>query len=849
MIPIELAALIAALSFVVGVPVGIALTRWAEAPTRAGRRDDLSAALAERNIPFFIDRRRPTAHHPLVELLRSLVRLPAESMSVESVRLALKTGLLGIGDEAGDALENFILAHGIAGFDLWTGGDWSPVAAAERIGPLDRRLPAPSEAESERLDRVNATRRDLLGRLGDWLTLARSAGRTDGRTWALRLARLLQETLSVPEQLARWADQAAEDGDLDAAEEHRQIWRDTTAFLDDLANALGDQPMDIRELTAVLEAGLSQFTLGLAPPMLDQVLVGAIERSRHPDIKAAVILGFNDGAFPSSGREGTILNDEDRVFLADRGRPVGTPRRQRVLEERLLAYVALTRASQSLVVTYPIADTQGQALRVSPYVEDLRAACPGLCESPVDDPARTRLMWPLMSSADLAAALTLEFQSRPALADDDPPTRARWNALYEAARTSDELRPPLARALAALGESNEARLSGESAARLNPGALEASVSRLESFAACPFRHFAEYGLGLKERQQAELKPVDVGKLHHAILEDFIDRVIEHGRPLGQMDDPEVLGQLQESCVRVGIRPPLAGGLSIARDAYQARRSREDLAKVVRAQRDVTALGGFRPRATEVPFGFNRPGSLPALEIDTPAGRRVRLRGYIDRVDLAELADEMLGIAVDYKRYARGKKLDLSQVYHGLSLQLLGYLLVLAQHGQSLTGRRVRPIGAFYVGLVPLYQNLEHPDDYDQTRHSPLGAHRPRGVLDLGRIGALETGYEGGASAGFNVRTKAGKILNVDRSDASDSQDFDALLEHTRYKLGALADEILDGNVAVSPYRLGDFSPCGWCPFRSVCRFEFGQPGLRFIAGLKRTQVFTLLTRGDRGEAS
>jgi len=68
-----------------------------------------------------------------------------------------------------------------------------------------------------------------------------------------------------------------------------------------------------------------------------------------------------------------------------------------------------------------------------------------------------------------------------------------------------------------------------------------------------------------------------------------------------------------------------------------------------------------------------------------------------------------------------------------------------------------------------------------------------------------------------------------------------LLEHTRCKLGSLADEILDGKVAVSPYRLGTFSPCSWCPFRSVCRYEFGQSGLRFLPSLKRSDVFARLT--------
>ncbi|MCH7814203.1 MAG: PD-(D/E)XK nuclease family protein, partial [Planctomycetes bacterium] len=514
--------------------------------------DLLSAALAERNIPFFIDRRRPTAHHPLVELLRALVTLAADSMSPDSVRLLLKTGLLGVADDAADELENFILAHAVAGFHVWTAGDWRPDVSDARVTRLDQTPAEPSPAQQALADRVNATRTALLDRIGDWLQFARTAGRTDGRTWAKQLAATLTTKLGVGQELARWAEQAEQDGDLDAAEEHRQIWRDTTALLDDLADALADEPLTIGDLASVLEAGLSQFSLGLAPPMLDQVLVGAVQRSRHPNVRAAVVLGFNDGAFPAGGSEDSVLTDDDRGFLADRGVTVGTPRRRQVLDERLLTYVALTRAGQYLLITHPRADAKGEPLRVSPFADDVRAACPSLCERTLGDPTQTRDPWPLMTSNDLAGALALEFQSRPDLVEDDRTVRADWNALYERARGDEQLRRSLAPALSALGHVNDARLSAESAQRLTPGTLQASVSRLESFAACPFRHFAEYSLRLKPRRLAKLEPVDVGTLHHTILEDFIGRLVERGQPLGQLDDAAVLEHLQSSCDRVGI---------------------------------------------------------------------------------------------------------------------------------------------------------------------------------------------------------------------------------------------------------------------------------------------------------
>ena len=76
---------------------------------------------------------------------------------------------------------------------------------------------------------------------------------------------------------------------------------------------------------------------------------------------------------------------------------------------------------ECVVVTYPTADEAGRPLRVSPFADDLRAAYPQLAVHAIEAPIRSRQMWSLMSSDDLAAGLALEFRSRPALPDDETP--------------------------------------------------------------------------------------------------------------------------------------------------------------------------------------------------------------------------------------------------------------------------------------------------------------------------------------------------------------------------------------------------------------------------------------------
>jgi ATP-dependent helicase/nuclease subunit B len=595
-------------------------------------------------------------------------------------------------------------------------------------------------------------------------------------------------------------------------------------------------PLTASDALQIVEAGLAELTLGLVPPTVDQVLVGSIERSRHPDIQAAIVLGFNDGIFPSTPPEDTILNDEQRTFLEDVGVRVGTTRRQRVLDERMLAYVALTRASGELLITCAASDESGRALRPSPYIADLREALPALAEKHIDDPVRSGATFAIRTVDDLAASLTLEMGRRVAGEKVATDRRQRFNDLYHVSRSAQRTRDAVRKAMGALVFINRAGIGPETVNALITGPYTASVSELESFAACPFQRFSRWGLKLKPRRVAELQPMDIGTVHHAILEAYLNECLESGERFAEIADADVLSRLERCAERVGMGLGRAGEVSSARDAYILARSAQDLSRVVRGQRALAARGRFGPKAAEREYGFAQEGSLPALEVTTPMGRRVFLRGVIDRVDLAEVGDELLGVVIDYKR-TRDKRLNLANVYHGLSLQLLGYLLALAEQGETPGGRPIVPVGAFYVSLLRKYRAVAHPDEAgdvdDDSGESP-----PRGLFDATRTELLESDApETGWTKTYKVyRKKDGSLGHVDKIDAATSGQFKALLAHTRKRLGELADGVLDGNIEVAPYRLNDFSPCQWCDMRPVCRFEFADGDLRHLPSMKRSQV-------------
>jgi ATP-dependent helicase/nuclease subunit B len=808
--------------------------------------DLLSAALSARHVPFFLDQRRGLAHHPLVEFVRAALALAGNPYALEPIRLLLKTGLLDLPDDAADELENYLLAHGIAGETAWTGADWA-------FQNQRRGRPEPSDAQVAHLARVNAARQRVRSALNDFITAPATA--PAGKAWSDRLKALLAK-IDAAGRLERWAVECEARGDAEQASAHRQTLDAIVELLDDLEKNLGETPLDAAEAAGVLEAGLAQLTLGLIPPTLDEILVGSIERSRHPDIRAAVVLGFNDGVIPQHASEDSILNDDDRALLERRVGPVGVTRDQRLLDEALLAYIAATRASRRLVIMYSAADESGKALLPSPYIDLLRSALPGLTPRKLGNPQAQRATWPIQTAGDLATSLTAEFRRRPALERDDVAIRRRWNDLYAQARRAPTLEGVLRPAVTALAYQNTAELSADTVRKIWNSPFRASVSELETFSACAFQHFARYGLRLTERTERALEPTDVGTVHHAILEDFLNNCLSDEVGFAQAPAEDILARLQASQERVQAAFAAGGELASARDTYLLSRSARDLAAIMNRQQGVAQGGRFRPKCAEKSFGYPDEGSLAAVELTTPKGRRVQLRGFIDRIDLAEVGEDLLGVVVDYKR-TRDKRLDLGQVYHGLSLQLVGYLLALAEHGHTLAGRKVAPAGAFYVSLLPKYRSVKHPSEADGgdgeggeegARGTQNRSMLPRGLLNAKHLDALEENVPAsGWARNFQVFRKADNSLGrLDSTDAAEPKDFDAVLAHVRQRMGELVDGILDGDIRVSPYRLKDFSPCGWCRMQTLCRFEFADGGVRRLDALTRLEVFERTRKPDAG---
>jgi ATP-dependent helicase/nuclease subunit B len=745
--------------------------------------EPLQRVFSRYGIPFFLDRRESVSHHPLAELTRGALRTIVFQWSHDDWFAALKTGLVPADELEIDRLENEALARG------WKGEIWQQPIQIENDPKLAERLEALREKIISPFERLSAR-----------LTFFQN--RPTGSQLAEALGSFWND-LKVEQQLERWSEQNSGDVVSRPGSVHSTVWDQMNSWLENVSLAFADEPLALRDWLPVLEAGLANLTVGVIPPALDQVLIGAIDRSRNPELKLAFVLGMNEGVFPANPEPPALLSDADRDALSRRGTNLGANVRERMARERFFGYIACTRASEQLVVTWARQDARGGPLNPSPFVSRLQQILPNLeteeflAEPKWDEIEHVFELLPGLLRGEIVGSADL--LSLPGVA----PVMAQWHRWHS------------------LANPDKLALSPAAAEALYGGELRGSISALETFAECPFEFFIRYGLRADERTLFEADPRQTGSFQHEILSVFHSQLRGEGKRWRDITPQNA----RERIGRIGAE--LAGTFgeklfeADERSRFMARALVEQLQNLMAALVGWMRQYEFDPQAVELSFGLDT-DALPAWRLKLANGKELVLRGKIDRVDLwrAPDADEALAVIVDYK--SSGAKLDPLFLHYGLQLQLLSYLNALLHlpDAKKLFGvSRILPAGVFYVPLRARPSSEKTRGEVlSQAAESALTAYQHTGRFDGAALPRLDNrGLDKGDQFKF-AKKKDGDFKKAG-NEALSSGDFEALLTRVEANLRSHGERIFAGDIAARPYRKGTERACDWCRFQAVCRFD------------------------------
>ena len=163
---------------------------------------------------------------------------------------------------------------------------------------------------------------------------------------------------------------------------------------------------------------------------------------------------------------------------------------------------------------------------------------------------------------------------------------------------------------------------------------------------------------------------------------------------------------------------------------------------------------FQPVLFELGFG---PGKeLLSVEI-TEGGVTLRISGFVDRVDGWVKDGRLYLRVVDYK--TGRKSFDLTEVWHGLGLQMLLYLFTLEEEGDRIFGTRPIPAGVLYLPARDAMISGSRSMD-EATRQRLLDKELVRRGLLLEEedvLRAMEHGEGGPRFLPLRVSARTGKI--------------------------------------------------------------------------------------------
>ena len=785
-------------------------------------QDLIDASFREHGIAFFLDRRRAAAHHPLLRLVRAALELATDDWPRRAVFSLVKTGLAGLSLAEADALENYVVDHRIRAGDWMVSEPWTFRRSLLR-GDDEETLASAAEQAAA----ADALRRRVVDAMRPFVAAMNSGATRPARDLVIELYALLGR-LGVTATLSNWIAEATAQQAVEQAAEHGQVWAEFVELLDELVDLLGDQPVTAAEFADLMASSLDAFDLALAPPTIDSVIVGQVDRTRLPAVRATLVLGLADGEFPRMPREDSILDDRDRNLLRRGNVELRGDGRRQLLDERLLAYNAFTSPIESLYLSRVACDAAGKPASPSPYWSRLRQMFPHVAVEHVgsSDGADARH---IATPRQLIVSLMRWARS--------PEQSGPLAALYQWLATHPPDESPVAhmryRAWGALGYRNATVLSPETAAALFASPIVASVNRLETFAACPFKHFLQYGLSLRARADDAFSSMDLSRIYHDVLERFVRGMIranQQWRDLTQdWSDERIAATSRE--IGAALRKDLA--IEPGRSQYLLSRIEHTVRQIVGRQRTLSSRAQLTHGYVGVSFGSDD-SPLGPLRVATPGGRQLHVRGRIDRIDL--LGDPSLAAVFDYK--LSGDRISPAAVYNGLSLQLLTYLLVLQANGHELTGAPITPAAGFYLQLLRGLKSVAHPDEADDPADDRFHLDpKPRGLIDANHLALLDSQLSAGMSDAWSVYVKKdGGFGMRDTTDVCDADEFLGVLSYVRAKLATLTDQMAAGEIGVRPYRLGKTSPCAQCGFRAVCRFDVALNGYNILQGIGRDEL-------------
>lgn len=829
----------------------------------------LCHCLKKYDIPNFLDSRINVSNHILPEFILSALETITSGWSSKAILRHLKTGLVtDITKDSASIIENYIIAQGIE-------YSWAE--------PWNYGFKNYSDNYKELL---NTFREKVYSSFKILLELSPVKKYTVNYI-SIKIFDFLKEC-DIQSKL----NTASRNKTLERQEINRQVWKTVINVFEKMTDNLGEEKITLKEFSALLSTGISTATAGIVPPVQDSLVIGDIIRTRLPEIRALFILGANEGFVPPAPDNSTLITENEREKIAQLSayKIVTAPETiSKINQENLGIYFAITKPDQYLCLSYSRSNIKDDSqMYPSVVITKIKSFFNGLTEKYVGDniknldelnakrPAFERLI-ELISGNNIIG--NDEKYLYKYFSQDIEPYSSELKRLFEIAsvREKDKLSE----------NSMNLLLSGDSESIKK---INLSVSKLETYASCPFSYFLKYFLKINERAVYSLNSMDYGNIYHSLAENILKNDFEDI----SKNMPELLRDCsvgEEFDFKYSDYNKYISDYSNQYTEYKKfiynyinkytekytnelfdkdnfLRSHTAAATLSRIKNVATdyilasvsqfETSLFRPFDFEVSFGGD--GVFPPIEIPLGNNILMNLIGKIDRVDIYSNNGTAYVNITDYKsKKHEGLKPSFSHILTSekienmLSMQLPTYLYSFVEFAQDYLKNKItlntkdkkelekyRNLKNISTDIKPcamLYSEIFKPINTVNIKEKNLANKRSlyygaEGIFLNSAGSALDTrNIEGEKEDFYNI-----KYINTNSKDfknysvACDDEHMTDILEKNRLNLSTLGQKITSGYIPVSPYEFKNgnetYIPCNFCPYAHICKKDIKEINFR-----------------------
>ncbi len=750
------------------------------------------------SLPYFIDAKTDVLSHHVVLFVLNVLDVYLDGYSYESVFNFLKSGFNSLSAASVALLENFILKTNISKNSWLDDGRWQTLLGFYRADAGDKSI-------------ISDIREKYI------LPLAAFHDRIKGRHTVICLAGELYKYLvsvGLDKTVAHYVDKFREDGDNARAKQYESVWNVIVRVLEELADVLGEKTASVRKFRKYLYVAFMHQKIGLIPTALDEIMIGDIVRTRTEKVRALFVVGANEGKFPLAVKDDLILSDRDKFVLGEMGFELPNSTAVQAFINQFLIYRVFAMPMDRLYVSYCSADSEFSTLSPSFSVGRIRKMFGGIER---EDFSGDYSSIELVGNASVTAQ---SFASAVRMAENGEKTADFWKSVYAYYMREN---PKLIERIKNFSEfsNNAQRIGREIMKKHIGGEMYSTVTRLQKYSSCRYSYFLSYVLALRERQLSDIRSVDAGSIAHELIEKICRGMDAAGISFSEVPDGYFKGTV-DAAVDECIEDIGKNSADLTkRQLYAVQRLKDVLLKCFEMIQKQFAESKFEPLGYEIVFSDENIG---CIEINLPNGEKLKLTGKIDRADAYNAADGRYIRIIDYK--TGQKTFNLNDAVYGIDIQLPVYLDALV--GSSENNKYG---GAFFFTLDDFMLESEHDETDEKIMEKRSNAMKLKGII-IDREDVL------------NAFEKSTVAYNSNKASA---EQFRILGRYLK-KLAADAwMNLTDGSIDMNPYLRAGKTPCTYCPYRTVCRFDETQPnsGYNRLASMKNEQAWKYI----KGELS